>query len=421
MAPVRIVHAEVEAGVLPGGGEGSGSDFGDGCAVHVGVQFSSGIVPPPVPAGFEDSVFYLVAGYALAPGIHHGQLHGLVLVCFQIVSFRQLDAHIGAVGGVGKGFGGETLVSSGLFHAGDHEGLQQARSAIGRRELDGSGSIAAAIQAGLEQRGFGRSEAGSRVVESIFLKAFEGGAGLAEGHFGPYVAVCGHASGEPAGGYAEGAGFIGLQHVRVGRGYLEAVGLDGFHVEGFVEGAAAHLEVRVPVAGGVIGLGGNFVIEEAVHAPGHLPGVELAFGGVHFQGGRVAFGQVLALVLEDEGEVHRVSRAPDAAFSVHEALDALLHGFSAHIEAAEGPFVAGGDFQVGGASAGPGHHGEGLSGHAKLRQAFSVRFSGSEFLELVVVHFYAYSGDALRGDKVCSRHPEGAAIGILGHQAQVAG
>ena len=421
VAPVRIIHAEVETGIFPGGGEGSGSDFGDGCAVHVGVQFSSGIVPPPVPAGLEDSVFNLVAGYSLAPGIHHRQLHGLVLVRLQIVSFRYLDTYIGAVGGVGKGFGGEALVSSGLLHAGDHEGLQQARGAIGRRELDGSGGIAAAIQAGLEQRGFGRGETGSRVVESIFLKALEGGTGFAEGHFGPYVAVCGHPSGEPAGGYADGAGFIGLQHIRVGRGYLEAVGLDGLHVQGFVEGAAAHLEVRVPVAGGVIGLGGNLVIEEAVHTPGYLPGVELAFGGVHFQGGRVAFGQVLALVLEDEREVHRVSRAPDAAFSVHEALDALLNGFSAHIEAAEGAFVAGGDFQVGGAAAGPGHHGEGLSGHAKLRQAFSVRFPGSEFLELVIVHFYAYSGDTLCGDKVCGRHPEGAAIGILGHQAQVAG
>ena len=101
-----------------------------------------------------------------------------------------------------------------------------------------------------------------------------------------------------------------------------------------MEGAAAHFEIGVPVAGGVRVPRGNVVGEEAVFAGAHHAAVELPFRGIELQGGRMAVGEVVAFVGKEHIHVQGVAGAPDAALAVDEGLEALLHGFAAHVEAA---------------------------------------------------------------------------------------
>ena len=189
-APIRIVYADAESHIVgSAGGKGAGGNLFHGTAVHIGIQVSSRIVPPPVPAGLVHGIFHRMALDALARGIHHGQFHGLVLVCFQKLSFGHFDAHVGAVGGVEEGFGGEALISAGLFHAGHHKGLQQARGTVRSGQFHLHGGIARPVQPGFEKRLLGRCKAGARIVEAVFLEALEGKVGLPEGNLGPNAAV----------------------------------------------------------------------------------------------------------------------------------------------------------------------------------------------------------------------------------------
>ena len=148
----------------------------------------------------------------------------------------------------------------------------------------------------------------------------------------------------------------------------------------FVEAASAQFQVGVPVARGVIGLGGDVEAVEAVGALAGIFGVELSGGGVHFQGGRVCGREVFALVGHDGAHVQGVAGTPDAAFSVDEGLDAFLENLTAHVEAAQGAFVAGLDLQVGSAAAGLGHDGEGLAAQLDFGQAFGVGLSAADGL-----------------------------------------
>ena len=56
-----------------------------------------------------------------------------------------------------------------------------------------------------------------------------------------------------------------------------------------METASSNLQVCVPVACGVVGLGGDGKTVEAVLALLYVFGVELALGGVHFQSCGMAF------------------------------------------------------------------------------------------------------------------------------------
>ena len=261
-----------------------------------------------------------------------------------------------------------------------------------------------------------------RLEELVFLKALERSAGsFLQGHLGAYGHVAGHAAAQPGGVHGYGDGFAGFQHGRITGVHLEPVGLHGFHVQHLVEAAAAHFEVGVPVAGGVIGLGGDVKTEEAVGSLAGEFAVERAGRGIHLQGGGMGRWKVSALVGHDGGHVQGISRAPHAAFSVNEGLDALLNHFSAHVEAAHGTLVAAGYLEVGGAAAGLGHHGEGFALDLYGSQALAVGLCRADALQLIVIHFQLGTGNRLGGDEVRGSHPQLIAAGIVGHQTQVAG
>ena len=188
-----------------------------------------------------------------------------------------------------------------------------------------------------------------------------------------------------------------------------------------MEGAAAHLEVGVPVTGGIIGLGGHIEVVEAIRALPHQPGVELAFRRVHFQGGGVSLGQGLAFVVKQQRQVHGVAGTPDATLPVNEAFEAFLEHLSAHVETTQGTFVTGVHLQVCHAAARLGHYGERLALDRDGDQALAIRLAGANLLQLEVVHFHAGAGYRLGAQDVRSGHPNLLTTGVFGHQAQVAG
>ena len=421
-APFLVAHLEGDDAVLRTGSEGAGEDGLHGVAAHVGVQVAAGVVPPPVPAGLEHAVFHLVALEALALGTHYRNAEAVLLAGFQVVSLGKTDAHIGAEGREGNGLRGETFVSAGLCHGGDDKGSEHARGLFGIRKHHPGAALAVRIQRGLVQLVFGLGEVGRRVVEAVVLEVLEGTAvGLPEGHVGPCGTAGSRSAGEPGGRYGEGDRLAGFQHGRILRVHLEAVGLDGLDVQGLVEAAAAHLHIGVPVTGGIAVAGGDVEAVETVGAFPHQAGIELPFGSIDFQGGGMAFRKGAALVRKDHGQVYRVAGTPYAALSVQEGLDALLQGFAAHVEAAQGTLVAAHHLQVGGAAAGLGHDGKRLVREVQRNHAVLVGLALADALELEVKDFDIGPGGGLGRDEVGGGDPDFLAAGIFRHEAQVAG
>ena len=421
-APGGIVYLEGEGGILRTHGENATLHFLYGAAVHVGVQAAAGVVPPPVPAGLVHGVFHLVALHALAGGIYHCQFEVMCLVGFQILAVRDAYAHIGAVRGVGDGFGGETLISAGLFYGSDHEGLQHAGGVLGGRQRYLGGDVAAGVQPALEEFLLIGTEGGRRCKEVIFLESCEGGARrFLQRNLGAHGQVPGHAAAQPGCADGNADGLSGFHQGRVLGVHLQAVGLHGLDVQDLVEAAAAHFQVGVPVAGGVIGLGGDVEAEEAVGALSGVFSVERARRGVDFQRRGMGRWQTLSLFRHDGRHVQGVAGAPHAALAVDVGLDALLEHLAAYVEAAGGTLVAVSYLEVGGAAAGLGHHGEGLADDIQGCQAVGVGLAAADFLQLVVVHFHLGAAHGLGRDEVGGRYPQLLAAGIIGHQAQVAG
>ena len=114
-----------------------------------------------------------------------------------------------------------------------------------------------------------------------------------------------------------------------------------------------------------------------------------------------------------------VAGAPDAAFAVDKGLEPLLHGFPAHVKAAQGTVQVHDGFKVGRTAARLGHNGKGLMLHGEGGEALSVRFSLADTLELVVVHLQLGAGQRLAGDEVRRGYPQPVAAGVFGHQADV--
>ena len=233
--------------------------------------------------------------------------------------------------------------------------------------------------------------------------------------------TAGRSAGEPLGANPGLGGLAGFQHLRIIGTDFKPIGFDGLYVQRLLEAAAAGLEPGVPVAGGVIGLGGNVKAEEAVGSFLHQAGMEAAFRGIDLQGHRMAGGEVPALVIQQQVHVQGVAGPPDAALSVNEGLEAVFHLFPAHVKAAQGALGAVGGFEVGGAAAGLGHHNEGLMLQREVRQALAVRLALANALQLVVVHFHLGPGKRPAGNEVGGANPEVRAVGIPGHQADVGG
>ena len=383
-APVGIVHPDGDAGILAAGRERAACDFAHGFTAEEGLQLFAGVVPPPVPAGFEHVVFHFVSLHALAFGIHHGQADGLVLVGLQIIAFRQADAHVGAEGGVAAGVGGKAFISAGLRYGGDDGRHEHAGCIFGLGQFHGHVSLAVSVQPHAIQRLRTVAEFAGGIVELILFEAFEGGSAQAtEVQLGLGLALTGGATGEPCGRRVHVQGGAGLQGLVFGTVIgidFQAVGLYAFHVQNLVEAAAAHFQVRTPETGGIVFARGNVEGEEAVGALAGDLGMERSFRGVHLQGGRMVFREGLALVGHDGGHMQGVTGTPDAAFAIDEGLHALFQDLAAYVEAAGGTFGSAGDLQVRGAAAGLGHHGEGLMLNVERGQTLAVGLSFSDAL-----------------------------------------
>ena len=354
--------------------------------------------------------------------VHHGYAQLVAAVGFQEIGPDVFDAHVGLVGREGEGLGGEALVSALFVHGGDHEGFQHAGrlGGLGKAQLHAGRSVA--VQPGVKQVALGFLELRGGVVEAIVLELREGRAlHAAEGEPGVGPGTAGRSAGEPLGANPGLGGLAGFQHLRIIGTDFKPIGFDGLYVQRLLEAAAAGLEPGVPVAGGVIGLGGNVKAEKAVGAFLHQSGVEAAFRGIDLQGYRMSGGEVPALVIQQQVHVQGVAGPPDAALSVNEGLEAVFHLFPAHVKAAQGALGAVGGFEVGGAAAGLGHQHEGLPLRRKVRQALAVRLALANALQLVVVHFHLGPGKRPAGNEVGGAYPEVRAVGISGHQADVGG
>ena len=135
----------------------------------------------------------------------------------------------------------------------------------------------------------------------------------------------------------------------------------------------------------------------------------------------MALGQALHLVGEDHGYVEGVARAPDAAFTVNEALQSLGNRLSAHVEPAHGFFLAVGEAEVARRPALAGEEDEGFAGDLDFGEALSVGFGRSDTLELVVIGFQFHPCIGLGAPDIGNRRPEGVAVSILGKETQVGG
>ena len=207
----------------------------------------------------------------------------MAAVGFQEIGLDVLDAHIGLVGREGEGLGGEALVSALFVHGGDHKGFQHAGGMcrLGQGQLHAGLSVA--VQPGVKKVAASLLELGGGVVKAIVLEFLEGRAlHAAKGELGMGPGASCRSAGEPLGANLGLGCLSAFQHLRIDGAYFKPIGLDGLYMQRLLEGAAAGLEIGVPVAGGVIGLGGNVKAEETVGAFLHQPGVELAFRGVDF-------------------------------------------------------------------------------------------------------------------------------------------
>ncbi len=422
VAPVRFGRPDGEGDVLVAGSQFSGCDGLRAPVVHVAPQIVGALLPPPAPVELVHAVFQLPSGEALAALVHDGDSDRVVLVGIQLAFGGEFDAHVGRERGVGDRLGGETLVSAAFQDRRDDEGLEHAGSVLCARKVEGNVRHAVLRQDGVEQGMLAGLEGRKWVAEQVAVIAREGGSPLGEGHHGVGLEPGRGNAREPGGG---DPGLVARASVEDGTGYFQidfqAVGFDGFDMEALVEGGAAHLDIGVPPAGGIVGRSGDGEGVEAVLAGGEHPGVELALRGVEFQGGRKAFGKALLPVGEDHGHVQGVARAPDASFPIDEAFQALLDGLAAHVEAAHGLLVAVGEAEVARGLPLAGEQEEGLPGHLELGEALAVGLSGPDALELEVIRFQVNALGRLRVAQVRHRGPEGVAVGILGEEAQVGG
>ena len=354
--------------------------------------------------------------------VHHGYAQLVAAVGFQEIGLNVLDAHVGLVGREGESLGGETLISALFVHGGDHKGFQHAGRMGGLRKAQLHAGRSVSVQPGVKQVALRFLELRGGIGEVVVLEFLEGRALHApEGEPGVGPGTAGRSAGEPLGANPGMGGLAGFQYLRIFGADFEPVGLDGLYVQRLLEAAAAGLEIRVPVAGGVIGPGGDVKAEEAVGAFLHQAGMEAAFRGIDLQGHRMAGGEVPALVIQQQVHVQGVAGPPDAALGIDEGLEAVFHLFSAHVKAAQGALGAVGSFEVGGAAAGLGHQHEGLPFRRKVRQALAVRLALANALQLVVIHFHLGPGKRPAGYKVGGANPEVRAVGIPGHQADVGG
>ena len=421
-APFLLGHVHLYINVLGGRCQVPALHQLHGGTVHVFVQAGVGAVPPPVPAHLVEGVLQRVAFHRAALRVHHGNAQLVGAVGFQEIGPDVLDAHIGLVGGEGKSLGGEALVAALFVHGGDHEGFQHTggMGRLGQGELHTGRSVA--VQPGVKQLAPGLLELGGGVVKNIVLEFLERGAfHAAQGELGMGPGAACRTAGEPLGANLGLGCLAAFQHLRIQGADFKPIGLDGLHMQRLLESAAAGLEIGVPVAGGVIGLGGNVKAEETVGAFLHLAGMELAFRGIDFQRHRMGGREVLPLVAQKKVHVEGVAGPPDAAFSVDEGLEALLHFLSAHVKAAQGALLSVGGLEVGGAAAGLGHHNEGSMVQREMRQSLSVRPAFADALQLEVVHLHLGAGKRPAGDEVGGGRPELRPVGIFRHQAYLRG
>ena len=422
-APIGIVHAELDGGVLVLTHEGAAGDFLYGRSAYPGVQVTAaGAVPPPVPAGLVHGVLYAVAFHADAIGINHSQAQLMVLVRLQVVPFRYADAHIGTVWRERDCCCCKAFVAAAFLHASDDERLKHSGSVPSLRHLNRHAEVSGTGKPLLIQHIFCRCKRGRRSSEAVLLKALESGSGsLPEGHPGAGGALPCDASGQPSGLCGNVNRLPSLKQFLVFQGgsYLEAIRLYGFHVEGLVEAAGANLEVGVPVASGVLCAGGNIEGEESVLALADGLAVELAFRGINLQSCRMAVRQGVSLILDDCRYMQRISRPPDASLSVHKGFEAFLEHLSANVEAAQGAFSA--EFKVCGAASGAANHGKGLMRHLHLCQAVPAGLCRCNLLQLIIVHLQRHAAHRPCSHKVRGRNPEVLPSGILRHKADVRG
>ena len=259
-----------------------------------------------------------------------------------------------------------------------------------------------------------------RIAEHEAFEAREGHGTLGEGHRGAGLEAGGRDARQPGGrdlGRRAGTGLEDVTgQVQV---HFQAVGLDRLDVEALVEGRAAHFDIGVPPAGGILGRSGDGEGVEAVPSRRRHPGIELALGRIELQDGRMAFRDALHLVGEDHRDMEGVTRTPDAALAVDKALEALGDGLSAHIEATHGFLVTVGEPEVAYGLSLAGKEDERLAVDLDLRQALAVGFPRPDALELEIVGFQVHIGCGRRVPDVGGGSPEGIAIGILGEQADI--
>ena len=327
-----------------------------------------------------------MAAYPSASRIHNGHANAVVFVGLQPFAVGgDFNAHVCAEGGERQGCGCEAFVAAALLNGRDDEGLEHSGRIPRVGKFHGHGEVPGGGQLLIVQGIFCRCEIAGRTGEAVAVEALEGGAGFLQRHAGACRAVPRNAAGQPAGAGPDGHGLASLEHffiVQAG-GNLEAVGLDGLNVQRLVEAAGANLQVCVPIAGRVIGLGGNVKGEEAVRALADEFCVELALGGVHFKGGGVPVRQALSLILDDGRHVQGVARTPYSALAIDEGFEAFLQHLSPNVESAQGALC--GQFEVGGAATCAAYHGKGFMAHFHLCKAVAARFCRADSLQLIVV------------------------------------
>ena len=114
-----------------------------------------------------------MAFYAISFCVNGGQFDNLVLVSFQVLSFRHFYAYVCAVGGVKIGLGGEAFVTAVLFHGCHYGCLKHAGSAVGFREFHAYVGVAACVKDGLIEGVLRLCEIGRRIRKRVALEVLE--------------------------------------------------------------------------------------------------------------------------------------------------------------------------------------------------------------------------------------------------------
>ena len=384
-APVFVGGLEREGGVCTGrGNQFSFRYFLGSVALDICAQPRALVLPPPRPFDLEDGIAQGPAGTAAALLVYAGNAEQQVFPGFGLI--READTHIMGEGGVGIGFGGETLIAARFDDGRYHKGVQHAGRLFGRRQVNLDGSLSVGIQGGLIERMCADGEIGHRRGKHIALQALKGRFGRAEGHFCLGLQSGGGRSRKPGSLYLYRQSLAGVEHpFGEERGNLQAVGFDGFEMERFVEMAATHFHMGVPEAGGIVGAGGNAETEHAVLARLDESRVELSFGGEKFQRSGMAVRDDSFAVVQDHRHKERIAGPPDAPFAIKIGLDAIGDHLSAYIEAAGGALAALEEFQVGFAAAFRRDGHEGFAFGFQGEQTLGIGFPGGQFLQLEVV------------------------------------